>query len=212
MFIPALVSHCELSKWAGPEVGYLFLEEQPRQRTDVWRRRNKRPKSEGAAGEEKKEMRGGEEEKKPEAFSLWIGYLLFANKVGWEGFKLAEGLPAKQLHQRLPPVAQVFLALLLLLWIQPGMRLGHHGKAVLSPFPVKHLSSPLCLALSQAGERPTTRNCCQMIPVTVAWSGRGGVGINQNIHMAKPSLTLSPLMPSAPTVPAAPGKGNKTPC
>lgn len=103
MFIPALVSHCELSKWAGPEVGYLFLEQQPRQRTDVCRRRNKRPKSEETAGEEKKEMRGGERKKTPEAFSLWISYLLFANKVGWECFKLAEGLLAKQLHQRLPP-------------------------------------------------------------------------------------------------------------
>lgn len=68
MFIPALVSHCELSKWAGPEVGYLFLEEQPRQRTDVWRRRNKRPKSEGAAGEEKKEMRRGGRRKKTRGF------------------------------------------------------------------------------------------------------------------------------------------------
>lgn len=68
MFIPALVSHCELSKWAGPEVGYLFLEQQPRQRTDVWRRRNKRPKSEGTAGGEKKEMRGSEEDKKPRGF------------------------------------------------------------------------------------------------------------------------------------------------
>lgn len=141
-----------------------------------------------------------------------MSYLFFANKVGWECFKLAEGLLAKQLHQRLPPVAQVLLALLLLIWIQPGIHPGHHRKAVLSPAPVKHLGSPLCLALSRAGERPAARNCCQIIPVMVIWRGRGGAGINQNTHMAKSSFTLSPLMPSAPAAPAAPGEGNKTPC
>lgn len=57
------------------------MEQQPRQRTDVCRRRNKRPKSEGTAGGEKKEMRRGKKKKNPEAFRLWISYLLFANKV-----------------------------------------------------------------------------------------------------------------------------------
>lgn len=83
MFIPALVSHCELSKWAGPEVGYLFLEQQPRQRTDVWRRRNKRPKSEGTAGEEKKEMRGREEEKKQRLSAF--GSVICSLQIKWAG-------------------------------------------------------------------------------------------------------------------------------
>lgn len=161
--------------------------------------------------ERKRRWEGGKKKKSPEAFSLWISYLLFANKVGWECFKLAEvcrqssPIKGSTCCSGVPGTAAAPLD-------QPGIHLRHHREAVLSPFPVKHLGSALCLALSQAGERPAARNCCQIVPVMVAWRGRGGVGVNQNIHMAKPSLTLSPLMPSAPAVPAAPSEGNKTPC
>lgn len=157
MFIP-LVSHCELSKWAGPEVGYLLLEQQPRQRTDVCRRRNKRPKSEGTAGGEKKEMRRGKKKKKP------------------RGFQALDQLFAlcKQSALNLPRVCSSIKGSHLLFrcsWhccIRPGMHLGHRGKAVLPPFPVKHLGSALlsaCLCLCQV------RNRCQIIPVVVAWRG-----------------------------------------
>lgn len=90
MFISALVSHCGLSKRAARKVVvYMYFscsEQQARQRTDVCRKRNKR--TEETVGEEKKEMGAGGRER--EAFSLWVGYLPFPNKVGCVCFKLSQ--------------------------------------------------------------------------------------------------------------------------
>lgn len=90
------------------------------QRTDVWRRRNKRPKSEGTAGGEKKEMRGREEEKKTQRLSAF-GSVICSLQTKWAGSAL--NLPrfaGRAAPSKAPPVAQVFLALLLLLWTSQG--------------------------------------------------------------------------------------------